>query len=347
MAQSKINGHEQLKSGSVTSAEVDTSVQISSGANPYTGNANFGGNRATNAANASASSDLVTLGQVQSLLMGLSPLLSVQAMTTGAETYTIASGSVTQISGTTVDGVTPAIGDRILVKNAPASSGAGVADSSNAGSDQPGNGVYTVTANTTNLTVSRDSTSETPLSGTVNPAGKTVFAEAGTANKAAGYIVIDPTTPDTAFTYGTTNMQWGKFNASGGSVTTMSIVHANGLNGSVANPSTTPAVTLTTDVTGIVKGNGTAFSAATQGTDFLAPGNYVQNETPSGSINGSNTGFTLANTPNTNVTNNVELYLNGVMLEPGSGNDFTVSGTSITMLFAPASGDKLRAYYIK
>jgi hypothetical protein len=347
MAQSKIRGSEQILANSVTSGQVDSSLIIAAGTNSFTGNANLGGNRATNAANASAGSDLVTLSQVQSLLMGLSPLLSVQAMTTGAETYTIASGAVTQINGTTIDGVTLAIGDRILVKNAPASSGAGTADSSNAGSDIAANGIYTVTGNTTNLTVSRDSTSSTPLSGTVNPAGKTVFAEAGAANKAAGYIVIDPTTPDTAFTYGTTAMQWGKFNASGGSVTTLSIVSANGLAGTVANPSTTPAVTITTSVTGIVKGNGTALSAATAGTDYFAPANFVNNETPSGSVNSSNTAFTLANTPNVNVTNGVELYLNGVLLEPGAGNDFTVSGTSITMAFAPATGDKLRVYYIK
>lgn len=347
MAQTKLNGSEQIKANSVTSGQVDSSILVAGGGNAATGNLNLGGNRATNAANASAGTDLVTLSQVQSLLMGLSPLLSVQAMTTGSETYTIASGSVTQINGTTVDGVTLAVGDRVLVKNAPVSSGAGVADSSNAGTDNPANGTYTVTANTTNLAVSRDSTSETPLSGTVNPAGKTVFAEAGTANKGAGYIVIDPTTPDAAFTYGTTAMQWGKFNASGGSVTTVSIVPANGLSGTVANASSTPAVTLTTTVTGVVKGNGTALSAATAGTDYLGPGNRVQSEVPSGSINSSNTGFTVANTPNANVTNPVDLYLNGSLLQPGSGNDYTLSGASITMLFAPATGDKLLANYWK
>lgn len=58
---------------------------------------------------------------------------------------------------------------------------------------------------------------------------------------------------------------------SGGSVTNMSVVHANGFNGSVATSTTTPAVTITTDVTGITKGNGTALSAATAGTDYLTP----------------------------------------------------------------------------
>lgn len=40
----------------------------------------------------------------------------------------------------------------------------------------------------------------------------------------------------------------------------------------MANPTTTPAITLTTSVTGLLKGNGTAISAATAGTDYVAPG---------------------------------------------------------------------------
>ena len=46
-------------------------------------------------------------------------------------------------------------------------------------------------------------------------------------------------------------------------VTSASVVSANGFAGSVATATTTPAITLTTSVTGIVKGNGTAISAAT------------------------------------------------------------------------------------
>jgi hypothetical protein len=62
---------------------------------------------------------------------------------------------------------------------------------------------------------------------------------------------------------------WNTFNSKGsGSVTTVSIVSANGLAGTVANASTTPAITLSTTVTGLLKGNGTSISAATSGTDY-------------------------------------------------------------------------------
>ena len=56
-----------------------------------------------------------------------------------------------------------------------------------------------------------------------------------------------------------------------GSVTSTSIVSANGFAGTVANPTTAPAITITTTATGILKGNGTAITAATPGTDYQAP----------------------------------------------------------------------------
>ena len=48
----------------------------------------------------------------------------------------------------------------------------------------------------------------------------------------------------------------------------MSVVSANGLAGTVATATTTPAITLSTSITGLLKGNGTAISAATSGTDY-------------------------------------------------------------------------------
>jgi len=53
-----------------------------------------------------------------------------------------------------------------------------------------------------------------------------------------------------------------------GTVTSVSVVSANGFAGTVATATTTPAITLTTSVTGLLKGNGTAISAATANTDY-------------------------------------------------------------------------------
>ena len=59
--------------------------------------------------------------------------------------------------------------------------------------------------------------------------------------------------------------------AGAGTVTSVSVVSANGFGGSVANSTTTPAITLTTSVTGLLLGNGSAVSAATPGTDYQEP----------------------------------------------------------------------------
>ena len=56
-----------------------------------------------------------------------------------------------------------------------------------------------------------------------------------------------------------------------GTVTSASVVSANGFAGSVATATTTPAITISTSITGLLKGNGTAISAATAGTDYVIP----------------------------------------------------------------------------
>lgn len=53
-----------------------------------------------------------------------------------------------------------------------------------------------------------------------------------------------------------------------GSVTSVSVNAANGFTGTVATPTTTPAITISTNVTGIVKGNGTSLNAAISGVDY-------------------------------------------------------------------------------
>lgn len=57
---------------------------------------------------------------------------------------------------------------------------------------------------------------------------------------------------------------------SGGTVTSVSVVSANGFAGTVATSTTTPAITLTTSITGLLYGNGTALAATT----VSAPLNY-------------------------------------------------------------------------
>ena len=70
------------------------------------------------------------------------------------------------------------------------------------------------------------------------------------------------------------------------------------------------------------------------------PAAAAQNQgAPTGTINGSNTAFTLSPTPS--ASSNVNCFLNGVQQQQGAGNDYTISGAAITYLTAPPTGSKL------
>lgn len=73
-------------------------------------------------------------------------------------------------------------------------------------------------------------------------------------------------------------------------------------------------------------------------------GDVVPREVPSGAIDNSNTTYTLANTPE---AGSEEVYLNGLLQNEGAGNDYTISGATITMLDAPKSGDVILVSYWK
>ena len=55
-----------------------------------------------------------------------------------------------------------------------------------------------------------------------------------------------------------------------GTVTAVSVASTNGFAGT-SSGGATPALTLSTSITGVLKGNGTAISAASAGTDYVAP----------------------------------------------------------------------------
>jgi hypothetical protein len=131
-----------------------------------------------------------------------------------------------------------------------------------------------------------------------------------------------------------------------GTVTSASVVSANGLAGTVATAGTTPAITLSTTVTGMVKGNGTTLSAAVAGTDYTTPANVTASlgsylplagGTLSGTLSGTTALFNVgAGTgPALNaVANNNETYTLQVVNTGPSGPHIFIrtSGTAFQIL---------------
>ena len=69
---------------------------------------------------------------------------------------------------------------------------------------------------------------------------------------------------------------------------------------------------------------------------------FVQ-EVPSGTVDSSNQTFTITYTPVSVAS--VMLFMDGMILLQGGGNDYTISGNTITMVTAPRYGQSLQVVY--
>jgi hypothetical protein len=192
----------------------------------------------------------------------------------------------------------------------------------------------TTSLNTVTGTVSGLSTSVTSLTNLVNGLNATVsiLSAAGTT-----VVFVDDQVPSGAI---------------------------NGVNTmfSLAN-TPAPAASLTLYLNGIELGPGTDYALSGSAITFNSaslpqtgdtliayyrmPGNgaasnFTDDETPGGSMNGTNVTFTLASAPNPPAS--LRLYRNGLLLAPGG--DYTLNGSAITIISTPpGSGDTLTAYY--
>ena len=72
--------------------------------------------------------------------------------------------------------------------------------------------------------------------------------------------------------------------------------------------------------------------------------NFIANEIPSGDIDSINKVFILAYAP---MSGTVQVHLNGMVQTPGSGLDYTLSGTTITFTKAPRTNSEILIHYIK
>jgi len=149
--------------------------------------------------------DAATKAYVDSIAQGLDPKASVSlatATTLPAYTYnngTAGVGATITASATgllTIDGTAPTVGDRVLIKNETST-------------NQPYNGIYTVTTNSAGS--SYVLTRATDMNQSAEVPGAFVFVELGTVNADSGYVC----TTNAPVVIGTTAIVWTQFSSAG------------------------------------------------------------------------------------------------------------------------------------
>jgi len=165
-----------------------------------TGNVDVNSNKIINLATPTADNDAANKAYVDGVVNGLDVKESCQLATTGNLTATYDNGAGTLTAGSngalSIDGVTPSVNDRILVKDQ---------------TTQTQNGIYKVTtvgdgSTAYVLTRSPDADTASELTG-----GTFFFVEAGSSNADNGYVATHNGTP----TFGSTSITFSQFSGAG------------------------------------------------------------------------------------------------------------------------------------
>jgi hypothetical protein len=349
MATTQIHGEKQIQLATVKAAQIHTNAAIATtqladgikliqkdGSVAFAADQSHGGFKITNLADPINPTDAANRQWV---------LANVAGGVVSSGTAKAASTATLTLSATqTVDGVALSAGDVCLVKNQ---------------STPATNGLYVVAAGAWTRHTSMDAWTEVP--------GMLVSVQQGTVNADTVWL----STADAGGTLGTTSITFTQLpgpsdiTAGAGLLRTGQVIDLVAADNTLTiNPDSAqvkldPARCVTVVAAGIgVNPDGTTIEAsanalrvkpASIGDSQLSAvyqkqSNIVIRETPAGTINGVNVTFTLAATP---VAGTEQIFLNGLLLEPAAGNDYTISGATITMLAAPDTGARLKASYLK
>ena len=371
--------------GTITDAEINASAAIAlsklaeaviqaDGGQAFTADQSMGSHKLTNLDDGVDPGDAINLSQLEA---------AVAAIASGSakNAVRVATTANITLSGTqTIDGVALSSGDRVFVKNqtAPAENGIYVVDASTWSRSTDAdtwNEIVAALIPVEEGTVNHDTLwlITADRGGTLDTTSVTSFQLPGPSDVIAGAGLtrtgqtIDVVAADSSLSVGANNI--GVVAGDGLEISSGVRVKLDG--STIARSSSGVKVAdagitetqLNTSVAGagLTGGGGTALAVNTDNSTVEISSDTVRvkdagitsaklgsgarpviRETPSGSVNGSNTSFTLANTP---ASGTEQVYLNGILQEPGSGNDYTISTNTITYLTAPVTGDRIRVSY--
>lgn len=345
MSATQIRGSTQIKDSSIPASKVDNSIIVAAGSNAFTGNQSMGGYALTNLAAPVNSTDAATKSYVDTAVDNAIQGRDYKQSVRVASTANVSTSS----APSSIDGVTLSSGDRILLKDQTTGSQ---------------NGIWVFNGSGSALTRATDADANAEVT-----AGLAVFVTEGTINADTQWALTtnDPiTVGTTALTFaqigGSTSYTAGTGLALSGTTFSADFGSASGKvcegNDSRLSDARTPVGTaLAEGKIWVGNGSGAAAAVTPSGDVSLASNGaftvsgvvkiakVVTRETPSGTINGSNAVFTLAATP---VSGTETVFVNGISQDAGSGNDYTISGDTITFESGcvPQSGDKVRVSYI-
>jgi hypothetical protein len=359
MATQQIDGARQVKSGTITNAQIASGAAIASTKlATYTADRDAGGFKITNVAAPVASTDAANKAYVDGVAQGLDVKASCHAASTAtvSGTYTATGGTSArgQFTGmpNTIDSVTLAATDRVFLKDqgTPAQNGIWYITTLGSGS----NGVW-------------DRATDFDTDAEVT-AGAFTFIESGTVNADTGWVL---TTDNPIIIGGAsgTSLTFAQFSGAGSIVAGAGLTKTGSTIDAVAadNSIQVNADSLQVKIQGATLDVGTGLKVASGGitsTELAAsvagPGldggagtaltiSWSGVEIPSGTVDGSNAAFTAVGNIYSAIGNTdpaaVKVFINGALQVPTT--HYTRSSNVITMVDAPLTGDNILIEYFK
>lgn len=382
MSTTQIAGNRQIQAASIDSTRVNSTIIVAGGTNAFTADQSLGGFKLTNLANGVSAQDAATVAQVDAARQGIMVKDPVKVASTAniaslSGTMTIDGVALSAGDRILVKDQSTAANNGIYVVAASTWSRSTDADVS---AEVKGGMMMWVNQGTTNGDKQFILTTDDPITLGTTPLTFTLFAGGTSYTAGAGLALtgstFDVTNTDTSITVGTDTVSVN-LNTTGGLETSTGVrVKLNGAtltrdaSGLKVTDAGVTEVQLATSVAGngLAGGGGTALSvnvsstggiqitsdnleAKLDGTSLSVGANglkvnaakWITRETPTGAVNGSNTTYTLANTP---ISGSESVFVNGLLQESGAGNDYTISGATITSLVVLQTGDKIRVNYM-